>query len=31
MRSLAEVRADIAALEEETQGLLEKIVGEGGL
>ena len=31
MRTLAEIRADIVALEEETQGLIGKIVGEHGL
>ena len=31
MRTLAEIRADILALEEETQGVLEEIVGEHGL
>ena len=31
MRTLAEIRADIVALEEETQGLLGEIVGEHGL
>ena len=31
MRTLAEIRADIVALEEETQGLLREIVGEHGL
>ncbi|MCB0711735.1 MAG: SAM-dependent DNA methyltransferase [Ignavibacteriae bacterium] len=29
MRTLEEIRADILALEEETEGLLEEIVGEG--
>jgi type I restriction enzyme M protein len=28
MRTLEEIRADIFALEQETDGLLEKIVGE---
>ena len=31
MRTLAEIRADIVALKEETQGLLGEIVGEHGL
>ena len=31
MRTLAEIRADIVALEEETQGLLAEIVGADGL
>ena len=31
MRTLAEIRADIVALEQETQGLLKEIVGENGL
>jgi len=30
MRSLEEIRADILALEEETEGLLDEIVGVGG-
>ena len=29
MRSLEEIRADILALEKETEGLLSKIVGDG--
>jgi len=29
MRSLEEIRADILALERETEGLLEEIVGAG--
>jgi type I restriction enzyme M protein len=28
MRTLAEIKADIFALEQETEGLLEEIVGE---
>ena len=30
MRTLAEIRADILALEKETEGLLSEIVGGGG-
>ncbi len=30
MRTLEEIRADILALERETEGLLEKIIGDGG-
>ena len=29
MRSLEEIRSDILALEKETEGLLDKILGEG--
>ena len=31
LRSLAEIQADILALERETEGLLGEIVGDGGL
>ncbi|MDE0260953.1 MAG: hypothetical protein OXJ37_00925 [Bryobacterales bacterium] len=31
MRTLAEIRADVMAQEEEMQGLLNEIVGERGL
>ena len=31
MRSLEEIRADILALEQETEGLLGEIIGDGGL
>ena len=30
MRTLAEIRADILALEKETEGLLGEIIGHGG-
>jgi type I restriction enzyme M protein len=30
MRTLEEIRADILALEKETEGLLEEIVGSNG-
>ena len=30
MRTLAEIRADILALEQETEGLLEEIIGNIG-
>ncbi|MCK4622877.1 MAG: hypothetical protein KAT62_11760 [Desulfuromonadales bacterium] len=31
MRNLEEIRADILGLEKETEGLLEQIIGDGGL
>ena len=31
MLNLEEIRADILALERETEGLLDEIIGEGGL
>ena len=30
MRTMEEIRADILALEKETEGLLEEIIGDGG-